>query len=58
MQRAIPPDRGSKPDASEREASRSESVGDLHLAADNFAGAIEAYGLALAELGPDDAPVR
>ena len=53
MQRAIPP--GPTPAGSTRPpaVSQQEAVGDLHLAADNFAGALEAYRQALAETGPD-----
>ena len=53
MQRAIPPDltRGaSTPSESTRQH---EAIGDLHLAADNFSGAIEEYGAALRDVGPE-----
>jgi len=53
VQRAIPPDltRGA---ASPSEATRQhEAIGDLHLAADNFSGAIEEFGAALRDVGPD-----
>ena len=50
MHRAIPPDspHASLPAASGAE--QREAVGDLHLAADNFGGAIEEYSAALALL--------
>ena len=52
MQKAIPPDptaaNGLKPGISQHEA-----IGDLHLAADAYASALEAFRSALAELGPD-----
>ena len=48
MQRAIPPDPTA---ASPRETgiSQHEAIGDLHLAADAFANALEAYRAALSE---------
>uniref|UniRef100_A0A832IB04 Tetratricopeptide repeat protein n=1 Tax=Eiseniibacteriota bacterium TaxID=2212470 RepID=A0A832IB04_UNCEI len=51
MQRAIPPDlaRAQAPEA----VRQHEAIGDLHLAADNFAGAMDAYRAALRELGGD-----
>ncbi|MBI5169851.1 MAG: sigma 54-interacting transcriptional regulator [Candidatus Eisenbacteria bacterium] len=58
MQRAIPPDSSRRVLVSKDGTSRHEAVGDLHLAADNFAGAIDAYGLALAEAGRADVPGR
>ncbi len=52
MQKAIPPDPAAastqKPGISQHEA-----IGDLHLAADAYANALEAYRAALAEMGPD-----
>ncbi len=50
MQRSIPPDStatGSQPGISQQEA-----IGDLHLAADAFANAVEAYKAAVAALAP------
>jgi transcriptional regulator with GAF, ATPase, and Fis domain/Tfp pilus assembly protein PilF len=55
--RNIPPE-SSRTAGIGRAESRAESVGDLHLAADNFAGAVESYLQALSELGPGDAPAR
>ena len=34
-------------------ARQHEAIGDLHFAADNYAGAIESFGAALKEVGPD-----
>jgi Nif-specific regulatory protein len=51
VQRAIPPDL-TRAQASEA-LRQHEAVGDLHLAADNFAGAMESYQAALREVGPD-----
>ena len=56
VQRTVPPEPPQRTVASEQEVSRTESVGDLHLAADNFAGAVESYGLALGELKADELP--
>ena len=53
MQRAIPPDPPHSGLAPSPGQQQHESVGDLHLAADNFAGALEAYRLALAEVRAD-----
>ena len=50
MQRAIPPDPSERTLAPQNGASQREAVGDLHLAADNFTGASEAFGAALAEV--------
>lgn len=47
MQRAIPPDPSLARATANESSSRHESVGDLHLAGDNFAGAVDAYRLAL-----------
>ena len=58
MLSSIPPDPASRLVGPERETTQQESVGDLHLAADNFAGAVDAYRLALAELHRDDLPGR
>jgi Nif-specific regulatory protein len=54
VQRAIPPDPSLARAAGSEGSQRHESVGDLHLAGDNFLGAAEAYRLALAATGPDD----
>jgi len=54
----IPPEPSPRGLASESEVGRHESVGDLHLAADNFAGAVEAYQQAHAQLGVNDLPAR
>ncbi|HET7225800.1 MAG TPA: sigma 54-interacting transcriptional regulator [Candidatus Eisenbacteria bacterium] len=52
MQRAIPPDLSHPVPPVRDAAAQYEAIGDLHLAADNFAGAIEAYSSALRELPP------
>ena len=51
MQRAIPPDLTHAQTSLSDSARQHEAVGDLHFAADNFAGAIEAYEAALKEVG-------
>ena len=58
MLSSIPPDPASRVVAPERETTHQESVGDLHLAADNFAGAVDCYRLALGELRANDLPGR
>jgi transcriptional regulator with GAF, ATPase, and Fis domain/tetratricopeptide (TPR) repeat protein len=58
VQRAIPPDPTSRVVHPLRETTQQESVGELHLAADNFAGAVEAFRAALTELRADDLPGR
>ena len=50
MQRAIPPDLAQGP--AREGAQQHVAIGDLHLAADNFSGAVEAYAAALQRLGP------
>ena len=52
MQRAIPPDltRAVSPSEATRQH---EAIGDLHLAADNFSGAIEEFSAALRDVGPE-----
>ena len=52
MQRAIPPDLTHAGHSALSGALQHEAVGDLHLAADNFSGAAEAYTAALREMGP------
>ena len=51
VQRAIPPDLSHAQDSPSEAARQHEAVGDLHFAADNFAGAIEAFEAALKETG-------
>ena len=58
MQKSIPPEPPSRTLAFDQEVSPTESVGDLNLAADNFAGAAESYGQALRELRAGDVPAR
>ena len=53
MHRAIPPDLSHARSAVSEAARQHEAIGDLHFAADNYAGAIEAFGAALKEVGPD-----
>ena len=50
MHRAIPPD-SAQARLPQREGEQHEAVGDLHFAADNFVGAVEAYSAALAAAG-------
>ncbi|MGH7730716.1 MAG: sigma 54-interacting transcriptional regulator [Candidatus Eiseniibacteriota bacterium] len=50
MHRAIPPDSAHANLPPREGAQQREAVGDLHYAADHFAGAIETYGAALAAL--------
>src|SRR5438093_1580736 len=50
VQRAIPPDLAQGP--AREGAQQHVAIGDLHLAADNFSGAVEAYAAALQRLGP------
>ena len=50
MHRAIPPDSAHANLPPREGAQQREAVGDLHLAADNFAGAIEGYQSVLASL--------
>ncbi len=52
MQRAIPPDQSHAHASAQQDALQHEAIGDLHLAADNFPGAVEAYSAALKEVGP------
>ncbi len=54
MQRAIPPDLSRRANPPSSEGTRQhEAIGDLHLAADNFSGAIEEFGAALRAVGPE-----
>ena len=53
MHRAIPPDSAHANLPPREGVQQREAVGDLHYAADHFAGAIETYGAALAAL-PDE----
>ena len=57
MQRAIPPDLAHARQTGHAEAGQHEAIGDLHLAADHFAGALEEYTAALQALGTG-APVE
>ena len=52
MQRSIPPD-STAAGARQPGISQQEAIGDLHLAADAFANAVEAYKAAVAALAPD-----
>jgi len=58
VQRPIPPDPSERALAPDTAASQHEAVGDLHLAADNFAGAVEGFTAALAETRTHDVPAR
>jgi transcriptional regulator with GAF, ATPase, and Fis domain len=51
VQRAIPPDLTHAGHPALSGALQHEAVGDLHLAADNFSGAAEAYSAALGDMG-------
>jgi transcriptional regulator with GAF, ATPase, and Fis domain len=51
VQRAIPPDLSHAQRGARETARQREAIGDLHLAADNFTGAIEAYRDALKGIG-------
>ena len=57
MHRAIPPDSAHANLPPREGAQQREAVGDLHYAADHFAGAIEAYNAALAAL-VDESPAE
>jgi transcriptional regulator with GAF, ATPase, and Fis domain/Tfp pilus assembly protein PilF len=52
VQRAIPPDLSHALGVVSEAARHHEAIGDLHFAADNFAGAIESFDAALREVGP------
>jgi transcriptional regulator with GAF, ATPase, and Fis domain/tetratricopeptide (TPR) repeat protein len=55
VQRAIPPDQSHvAAPARPKDGRQHEAIGDLHLAADNFSGAVESYGAALKEIGPHE----
>ncbi len=58
MQRAIPPDLSHGSAVLRDAVQQREAIGDLHLAADNFSGAIEEFSAALDHLGPDAATGR
>jgi tetratricopeptide (TPR) repeat protein len=51
VQRAIPPDLSQARVPAHGDIRQHEAIGDLHLAADNFTGAIDAYRAALEEVG-------
>jgi tetratricopeptide (TPR) repeat protein len=53
VQRAIPPDLTPARIAARDGAAQHEAIGDLHLAADNFSGAVDAFNAALKEIGPE-----
>ncbi|MBI5711177.1 MAG: sigma 54-interacting transcriptional regulator [Candidatus Eisenbacteria bacterium] len=53
MQRAIPPDLSHAHTPDRDGAQQHEAIGDLHLAADNFPGAVEEYAAALRSVGTD-----
>ena len=53
MQRAIPPDLAHVRGPGHAGPAQHEAVGDLHLAADDFSGALEEYGIALRAIGPE-----
>jgi transcriptional regulator with GAF, ATPase, and Fis domain/Tfp pilus assembly protein PilF len=53
VQRAIPPDLAHAAGAGHAGSSQHEAIGDLHLAADNFSGALEEYRTALKAVGPE-----
>jgi transcriptional regulator with GAF, ATPase, and Fis domain/tetratricopeptide (TPR) repeat protein len=57
VQRAIPPDQAQANLPIREDAAQRETIGDLHLAADNFSGAIDAFEAAL-RLLPESAPVE
>ena len=56
VQRAVPPDLAHALPKAEG-TQQHEAIGDLHQAADNFAGAVEAFESCLREVGPD-APIE
>jgi Nif-specific regulatory protein len=53
VQGAIPPDLARVAVPPRDGIEQHEAIGDLHLAADNFSGAVEAYTAILSSLGPD-----
>jgi len=53
VQRAIPPDLAHAAGPGHAGSGQHEAIGDLHLAADNFSGAIEEYREALKAVGSD-----
>ncbi|MCC6348902.1 MAG: sigma 54-interacting transcriptional regulator [Candidatus Eisenbacteria bacterium] len=58
MQRAIPPDQPERVLLPRDGFGQREAVGDLNLAADNYAGAVEAFGAALSATDAHDVPSR
>ena len=58
MRKAFPPEPPGGARAPQTETGRLESVGDLHLAADDFAAAVDAYRGALAGLTAGELPAR
>ena len=54
VHRAIPPDSAHAHLPLQEGVQQREAVGDLHFAADNFAGAVESYTAALANLAADE----
>ncbi len=56
MHRAIPPDSAHASTMQAGSARRREAIGDLHLAADNFAAAIEEYAASLRATGNQTPP--
>jgi transcriptional regulator with GAF, ATPase, and Fis domain/tetratricopeptide (TPR) repeat protein len=53
VHRAIPPDLSSARWPQPEGVGQLEAIGDLHLAADNFSGAVESFAAALREVAPD-----
>jgi transcriptional regulator with GAF, ATPase, and Fis domain len=58
VQRSIPPDLAPARHPTRDGAPQHEAVGDLHLAADHFSGAAEAFAAALREVGPGEPAER
>jgi transcriptional regulator with GAF, ATPase, and Fis domain/Tfp pilus assembly protein PilF len=58
VQRAIPPDLSATRLSAHDAAAQHEAIGDLHLAGDNFAGAVDAYAAALRALNGGAAEER
>src|SRR5262245_37378354 len=53
VRRAIPPDLTRTVPSTDGPMLQHEAIGDLHLAADDFSGAIEEFVAALSGVGPD-----